>query len=118
MTKPSIKNEIRNEIGIKLLIKMCDETNKNSPEGSVSITSNSNENIDCDDTMYSGAENLIYLSTYLFNLNTEISHLTGDRICLLCGTSKTPLWRRTHEYHTLCNACGIRERNINSKIRR
>lgn len=37
------------------------------------------------------------------------------RCCQICGVVKTPLWRRTMDYHTLCNACGIRQRT-NKKI--
>lgn len=32
------------------------------------------------------------------------------RKCQICSTGKTPLWRRWGGYHTLCNACGLRER--------
>jgi len=35
------------------------------------------------------------------------------RYCQVCNKSNTPLWRRTKEYHTLCNACGISEKTKN-----
>ena len=37
------------------------------------------------------------------------------RKCQVCMTTRTPLWRRWAEYHTLCNACGIRERATSIK---
>jgi hypothetical protein len=27
--------------------------------------------------------------------------------CQICGTTKTPLWRRNQHYSTMCNACGL-----------
>lgn len=50
------------------------------------------------------AENLLYLHYY--SGITEKPRL----ICQLCNTQKTPLWRKYGEWHTLCNACGIRVR--------
>jgi hypothetical protein len=46
------------------------------------------------------ARNLLYLHY----------HTSSMKICQLCGVNKTPLWRKNHMYHTLCNACGIREK--------
>lgn len=52
------------------------------------------------------AENLMFLSYNSMSLQKE---------CQICKKIKTPLWRRTEEYHTLCNACGIREKVKNKK---
>ncbi len=68
----------------------------------------------CDTSMYYGAENLLYLSLSPSNVKTTIK-ACEERICQVCNTRNTPLWRRTEEYHTLCNACGIRKRIKNSK---
>ena len=35
----------------------------------------------------------------------------GPANCAICGTSSTPLWRRSVEHGILCNRCGIRNRN-------
>lgn len=59
-----------------------------------------------DDVMLTiAARNLLYLHYHCQD--------KSNKICLMCGTVKTPLWRRTKEYHTLCNACGIREKTKN-----
>lgn len=53
-----------------------------------------------------GAENLLYLHYRSPSGTDEKPRLS----CQLCNAQKTPLWRRFGEWHTLCNACGIRIR--------
>lgn len=41
----------------------------------------------------------------------SVSQTTPDvgavKVCSHCGTTDTPLWRRTHDSRFICNACGI-----------
>lgn len=94
----------------------------NSPSGKIPMPFDSDD----DDIIYSAAENLVYLSTSTTLSNPKPNHLsksrsalkitaTPDRTCQLCSTKTTPLWRRNEKYHTLCNACGIRERTVRVK---
>lgn len=53
------------------------------------------------------ARYLLYLSSSSRRTCVEE---TEDRQCQVCLKKKTPLWRRNEQYHTLCNACGIRLR--------
>lgn len=65
-----------------------------------------------EESVFYGAESLICLSKNTsFNQRAVEKKVTDEnRCCQLCLVRKTPLWRRTEQYHTLCNACGIRER--------
>lgn len=78
----------------------------------ISVVESCNTSDDCCDSLEEevsktiAARNLIYM----YYSNKKI-----DKICQLCGIYKTPLWRKTKDYHTLCNACGIREKTRISK---
>ena len=43
-----------------------------------------------------------------YTSNTVSARLSSNRICLICGETDTPEWRRGPEgKNTLCNACGV-----------
>lgn len=50
------------------------------------------------------AENLMYLSS------SPPQQTMAEKECQVCQRKKTPMWRRNDQFHTLCNACGIRLR--------
>ena len=71
-----------------------------------------------EESVFYGAESLICLSRNTsFNKLVfekkepkEAKEVNYDRCCQICFVKSTPLWRRSEEFHTLCNACGIRVR--------
>jgi hypothetical protein len=100
------------------LCNTCDTDNtnsENSKEGYI-------EGLDINDSIIDCAKILRALSEsepIQNNQNNKNNKKDGEnvtlvyRCCQLCNKTQTPLWRRTNIYHTLCNACGIRERNNN-----
>ncbi|TGZ77372.1 hypothetical protein EX30DRAFT_398583 [Ascodesmis nigricans] len=40
---------------------------------------------------------------------------SGGQVCSNCGTTRTPLWRRGPDGHTICNACGLYLKNRNQQ---
>jgi len=68
-----------------------------------------------EDDVISGAETLLLLATSPPDTPTSSSVNYDVRRCQLCNTIKTPLWRRTNHYHTLCNACGLRQKTLMKK---
>ncbi|KAJ1501981.1 hypothetical protein HMI55_003119 [Coelomomyces lativittatus] len=46
------------------------------------------------------------------SFHKEKIHSMGGTICLHCGTSETPTWRRASSGKLICNACGIVLRHI------
>ncbi|QIG60103.1 Gzf3p [Dishui Lake large algae virus 1] len=82
-----------------------------------------------EESVFYGAESLICLSRNTsFNKlvfekkehknNKETKDVNCNKCCQICLTKSTPLWRRSEEFHTLCNACGIRVRcNKQRKIK-
>ena len=74
------------------------------------------DDFDMNDSIVDCANILLTLSESKLqqrNVNNKKTNKNVDfvyRCCQLCNKTQTPLWRRTNIYHTLCNACGIRER--------
>lgn len=83
--------------------------------GKKGATSGEKDKCSDEEAVLMGAETLLLIATSTPNTPT-CSDLDCDvKRCQLCNTIKTPLWRRTTQYHTLCNACGIRQKNLIKK---
>ena len=124
MGKTSHKKDMA-EIVTNFTIDVREETDDTEGNKKLSVESRLYENSDDetsvfydDGSIYWGAENLMYLCTSPCVHSIVKKNEHSERVCQLCCTTKTPLWRRTNEYHTLCNACGIRVRTAIYKKRK
>ncbi|KAI9649695.1 GATA type transcriptional activator of nitrogen-regulated proteins [Ciborinia camelliae] len=43
-----------------------------------------------------------------------VEHIQSGQVCSNCGTTRTPLWRRSPQGATICNACGLYQKARNA----